>query len=297
VPSRLRRSTDRRSLGVWRLLRFAGAAALIATGAIHLDLYLTGYSTIPTIGWLFLLQVISAFVLAIVILIVPLRLASVAGAGLLLSTLVGYLISLHVSLFGFREVRTTAGIVAAVIEIVGFTALAGFAVRPERSGGSPAFGQRTTAKQRVWFLIGRWAAGVIAVGAAVSFVALLPNAAATATGSGGSSVIIKVAHIHGTSVLTNKHGYTLYWFAPDSATSSHCYSTCAAYWPPVIGTASPSTAVPGAFGALKRTSGAEQVTYNGHPLYTYVGDSAPGQATGNRIRLNGGWWYEMKASG
>jgi predicted lipoprotein with Yx(FWY)xxD motif len=48
---------------------------------------------------------------------------------------------------------------------------------------------------------------------------------------------------------------------------------------------------------LKRTSGAEQVTYDGHPLYTYVGDSAPGQATGNRVRLNGGWWYEMKASG
>jgi predicted lipoprotein with Yx(FWY)xxD motif len=146
-------------------------------------------------------------------------------------------------------------------------------------------------------LIGRWVTGAIAVGAAISLTALLPNAAATATGSGGSSVIIKVAHIHGTSVLTNKHGYTLYWFAPDSATSSHCYSTCAAYWPPVIGTASPSTAVPGAFGTLKRTSGAEQVTYNGHPLYTYVGDSAPGQATGNRIRLNGGWWYEMKASG
>jgi predicted lipoprotein with Yx(FWY)xxD motif len=294
VPSRLRRSTDRRSLGVWRLLRFAGAAALIATGAIHLDLYLTGYSTIPTIGWLFLLQVISAFVIAIATFVMPLRLASVAGAGLLLSTLVGYLISLHVSLFGFREVRTTAGIVAAVIEIVGFTALAGFAVRPERRGGSPAFGQRTTAKRRVWFLIGRWAAGVIAVGAAVS---LLPNAAATVTSSGGSSVAIKVTHIHGISVLTNKRGYTLYWFAPDSATSSHCYSTCAAYWPPVIGTASPSSAIPGTFGTLKRTSGAEQVTYDGHPLYTYVGDSAPGQATGNRVRLNGGWWYEMKASG
>jgi len=137
VPSRHRRSTDRQSRGVWRLLRFAGAAALIATGAIHLDLYLTGYSTIPTIGWLFLLQVISAFVIAIATFVMPLRSASVAGAGLLLSTLVGYLISLHVSLFGFREVRTTAGIVAAVIAIVGFTSLAGFAVRPDRRGGSP----------------------------------------------------------------------------------------------------------------------------------------------------------------
>jgi len=278
-------------------MRFAGVAALIATAAIHLDLYLTGYSTIPTIGWLFLLQMISAFVLAIAALVMPLRLASAAGAGLLLSTLVGYLISLRVSLFGFREVRTTAGIVAAVIEIVGFTALAGFALRPERRGGSPALDQRSIANSRRRFLIGRWVAGVIAVQATISFIVLLPNAAATATSSGASSVAIKVTHIHGTSVLTNKHGYTLYWFAPDSATSSRCYSTCAAYWPPVVGTASPSSGIVGTFGTLKRTSGAEQVTYNGHPLYTYVGDSAPGQATGNRIRLNGGWWYEMKASG
>lgn len=297
MPSRPRNSVDRQSLGAWQLTRFAGAAALIATGAIHLDLYLTGYSTIPTVGWLFLLQVIGAFVLAVVALVMPLRLASAAGAGLLLSTLVGYFISLRVSLFGFREVRTTAGIVAAVIEIVGFTLLAGFAARPERRGAPPAFDQRPVAKQRSWFLIGRWVTGVIAVAAAVSLLALLPNGVPSATSSGGSSVAIKVAQIHGTSVLTNKHGDTLYWFAPDSATSSRCYSTCAAYWPPVIGTASPSSAIPGTFGTLKRTSGAEQVTYDGHPLYTYVGDSAPGQATGNRVRLNGGWWYEMKASG
>jgi predicted lipoprotein with Yx(FWY)xxD motif len=52
----------------------------------------------------------------------------------------------------------------------------------------------------------------------------------------------------------------------------------------------------GSFATLTRSNGSAQVTYNGHPLYTYVGDSAPGQANGNHIRLNGGWWYEMKAS-
>jgi predicted lipoprotein with Yx(FWY)xxD motif len=47
---------------------------------------------------------------------------------------------------------------------------------------------------------------------------------------------------------------------------------------------------------VKRSNGATQVTYNGHPLYTYVGDSAPGQASGNDVKLNGGFWYEMKVS-
>ena len=58
----------------------AGAALLIASGAIHLDLYLTGYNSIPTIGWLFLLQIIAAFALAVVIPVTGLRLAYAAGA-------------------------------------------------------------------------------------------------------------------------------------------------------------------------------------------------------------------------
>jgi predicted lipoprotein with Yx(FWY)xxD motif len=295
VQSNRRRSTDRHPFDAWQLLRFAGGAALIATGAIHLDLYLTGYRTIPTIGWLFLLQVIGAFTLAVVAIVVPLRLVTVAGAGLLLSTLVGYLISLRMSLFGFREVRTTAGIVAGVIEIIGFIALAGFAAR--RRGVSQSRSRRTIPNERMVFIVGRWLTGIIAALSTTSLIVLLPSTAATLTGAEGSSAVIKAGEVHGTSVLTNKHGYTLYWFAPDSSTTSHCYSTCAAYWPPLIGAPSPSAGLPGTFTTVKRTNGAEQVTYNGHPLYTYVGDSAPGQNTGNRIRLNGGWWYEMKVSG
>src|SRR5580700_5859585 len=85
------------------LLRVAGAGLLIATAAIHLDLYLTGYRTIPTIGWLFLLQVI---------------------AGFALSTLGGYLLTVQFGLFDYREVRTTAGIVAGIIEVLAFAILA-----------------------------------------------------------------------------------------------------------------------------------------------------------------------------
>src|SRR6516164_10924224 len=102
----------------------AGAALLVASGAIHLDLYLTGYRTIPTIGWLFLLQVIAAFALAAAILITGSWLAEAAGAGFALSTLGGYLLSLWVGLFGFTEVRTSAGIVAGIIDVAAFAMLA-----------------------------------------------------------------------------------------------------------------------------------------------------------------------------
>src|ERR1700752_1166166 len=104
------------------ILRIAGAGLLVATGAIHLDLYLTGYRTIPTIGWLFLLQVISAFGLGVIVLASANRLVSASGAGFAVATLGGYLLSLRIGLFGFREVRTSAGIVAGVIEIADFAA-------------------------------------------------------------------------------------------------------------------------------------------------------------------------------
>ena len=102
----------------------AGAALLVAAGAIHLDLYLTGYRSIPTIGPLFLLQVIAAFVLAAAILVTGNWLIAALGAGFAVSTLGGYLLSLWVGLFGFTEVRTTAGIVAGIIDVAAFATLA-----------------------------------------------------------------------------------------------------------------------------------------------------------------------------
>ena len=108
-------------------LRLAGGGLLIATAAIHLDLYLTGYRSIPTIGWLFLLQIIAAFALGAAVLVSGSWLAAAAGALFALATLGGYLLTLWIGLFGFTEVRTTAGIVAGVIEVAAFAALAGLA--------------------------------------------------------------------------------------------------------------------------------------------------------------------------
>ena len=90
-------------------LRLTGACLLVVTGAIHLDLYLTGYRSIPTIGWMFGLQVLSAFTPTIVVALRRSWLASAAGAAFAASTLGGYLLSVWIGLFGFKEVRRPRG--------------------------------------------------------------------------------------------------------------------------------------------------------------------------------------------
>jgi predicted lipoprotein with Yx(FWY)xxD motif len=98
-------------------------------------------------------------------------------------------------------------------------------------------------------------------------------------------------------VITNANGRTLYWFAPDNATRSTCYGSCAQYWPPVFGTPRAGPGVTGTLGTIRRSDGTTQATYDGHPLYTYIGDSAPGQNHGNNLTLNGGLWHEVLVSG
>jgi predicted lipoprotein with Yx(FWY)xxD motif len=115
--------------------------------------------------------------------------------------------------------------------------------------------------------------------------------AATATGTG-----LKTTTIGGTTVVTNAKGFTLYSFAPDTPAASKCYGSCAAYWPPVTGTAAAGPGLPGRVATIKRTDGPAQLTYNGHPLYTYIGDTAPGQARGNNLNLYGGLWHEVRVS-
>ena len=252
----------------------AGAALLIASGAIHLDLYLTGYKSIPTIGPLFLLQIIAAFVLAAAILVTRHWLAAAAGAGFAASTLGGYLLSLKVGLFGFTEVRTTAGIVAAIIDVAAFAALATAVVI------ALDLGRRA--------LQATAAAAVVGLALTGAFVAT-PKTQPVA--SGGQ--VLKATRIGAQNLLTNAQGFTLYWFVPDSPGKSVCYGSCAAYWPPVAGNASAGPGVTGTIATIKRTDGTTQATYDGHPLYTYIGDNAPGQDGGNDINLNGGLWHDV----
>jgi predicted lipoprotein with Yx(FWY)xxD motif len=287
------------------MLRVAGAGLLIATGAIHLDLYLTGYRTIPTIGWLFLLQVIAAFGLGLAVLatgrgpVLAGRLAAAAGAGFALATLGGYLLSVWTGLFGFREVRTTAGLTAGVIEVAAFAVLAALAVAPARPDASANAAAAIPARFPAQIPPGiAWAAAAAAGALAVAAAVLLGVAVAGASPAAPASASagLKTTVIGGTTVLTDARGFTLYSFAPDTPASSKCYGNCAAYWPPVTGTAAASPGLPGTIGTITRTGGARQLTYNGHPLYTYIGDSAPGQANGNNLNLNGGLWHEVPVS-
>lgn len=286
------------------ILRVVGSGLLFATAAIHLDLYVTGYRTIPTIGWLFLLQVIAAFALAVAVLIIPSRLvvasrlAAAAGAGFALATLGGYILSVWIGLFGFKEVRTSAGIAAGIVEVLAFVALAAFALVPDSAeaaadrtapttAGFPSRIPPNAAKMAGMTTAGLTVAALVLFGLVVARAAS-PAPAATST--------LKTRTIGGTTVLTNGSGLTLYSFAPDTPTTSKCYGTCAAYWPPAVGTATAGTAVPGTVRTIRRTDGSQQLTYNGHPLYTYAGDSAPGQANGNNVNLNGGLWLEVRVS-
>jgi predicted lipoprotein with Yx(FWY)xxD motif len=296
---RHRRMTARPSSGAYRLgLRLAGGGLLAATGAIHLDLYLTGYRTIPTIGWLFLLQVITAFALAAAVLATGSRLVAAAGAGFALATLAGYLLSVWVGLFGFKEIRTTAGIAAGVIEVTAFAALAALAAAPaaraQQDGQAVASGSLLARLQAGIPGAGRAVVG-ISVAALVVFGISVAAAGGPAPAAAGAT--LKTATIGGVRVLTNAGGFTLYWFAPDTPTRSTCYGTCAGYWPPATGTPTAGPGIPGRVGTIRRSDGTTQVTYNGHPLYAYVGDTAPGQAFGNNLNLNGGLWHEMTVSG
>jgi predicted lipoprotein with Yx(FWY)xxD motif len=119
--------------------------------------------------------------------------------------------------------------------------------------------------------------------------------ASSAPAAAGSSAL-KTAKIGGATVVTNAKGFTLYWFVPDTATTSKCNASCAAFWPPVMGPATAGAGVTGKLATIKRADGSVQATYNGHPLYTYVGDHAPGQATGNGLDVNGGVWHEVTVS-
>jgi predicted lipoprotein with Yx(FWY)xxD motif len=244
-----------------RQLRVAGAVLLAVSACIHLTLYLTGYRSIPTIGWLFLLQVMVGFVLVVGALATYSRLAATAGAAFALSTLGCYLLAVWTGLFGFREVRTRAGIAAGLIEVAAFAtlALAALTTGTVRQAARPGTRIRTGMHAAASIVIA--AVGAVSVLALVLFGVALASAGGAPAAAAGAWATLKTAKIGGVTVLTNATGLTLYWFAPDTPAASAC------------------------------------ATYDGHPLYTYIGDSGPRQARGNNLDLNGGLWYEVRVSG
>ena len=134
--------------------------------------------------------------------------------------------------------------------------------------------------------------------AALALGLLLASPAIGVGPADGKSITLKVADIHGVCGAHQRPGLHAVLVRARLAHASHCYvdvRRLLAARDSVRRHRVPASPAPSP--RVKRSNGATQVTYNGHPLYTYVGDSAPGQASGNRHRLNGGWWYEMKVVG
>jgi predicted lipoprotein with Yx(FWY)xxD motif len=138
------------------------------------------------------------------------------------------------------------------------------------------------------------------------WIAALTAAASLAVGLGGALAAqsggtkVSLASTSLGKVLVNSGGRTLYLFEKDKNGKSACSGMCATYWPPLITTGKP---VAGAgvkaslLGTTKRADGRMQVTYNHHPLYTFIEDTAKGQTKGQNLNKFGADWYALSASG
>jgi predicted lipoprotein with Yx(FWY)xxD motif len=101
-------------------------------------------------------------------------------------------------------------------------------------------------------------------------------------------------------VLVDSNGMTLYDFHKDKGTKSSCYGPCEEGWPPMLTEGEPTVgngASASKLGTTERKDGTMQVTYAGHPLYTFVEDKKPGEANGNDVSAFGAQWYALKGSG
>ena len=121
------------------------------------------------------------------------------------------------------------------------------------------------------------------------------------TSGGSGDGIVSAASVGGLgTILVDSAGRTLYDFHKDKGSTSACYGACAAAWPPLLTKGNPQAQGPAdrsMLGTTKRKDGTVQVTYNGRPLYTYLGDQNPGEANGNDIDQFGAEWYALQPNG
>jgi predicted lipoprotein with Yx(FWY)xxD motif len=162
----------------------------------------------------------------------------------------------------------------------------------------PGNERRATMGKRWLVPVSLAVAALIATGCGSSTTST-PNTSGTGSNAsaGTSASTLKTTKIGGATVLTDARGFTLYWFVPDTSTTSKCNGQCAQFWPPLKGPAAKGPGVTGTLGTIMRNDGSTQATWNGHPLYTYKGDTAPGQNKGNGLNISGGVWHEAKLAG
>jgi predicted lipoprotein with Yx(FWY)xxD motif len=136
--------------------------------------------------------------------------------------------------------------------------------------------------------------------AAASSLAVGLNGALAANHSPGRAAKVAVTSSGLGRVLVDRRGHTLYLFEKDKHGKSACTAQCASFWPPLITSGKP-LATAGAraslLGTTKRADGRLQVTYNHHPLYTFVKDTRKGQTNGEEVDAFGAEWYAVSATG
>jgi predicted lipoprotein with Yx(FWY)xxD motif len=116
----------------------------------------------------------------------------------------------------------------------------------------------------------------------------------------GQAATIGVANTRLGNVLVDSKGRTAYLFQLDTGTTSECSGSCAVQWPPVTDNGTPtvgSGADAALVGTTMRSDGSQQVTYNGHPLYEYIGDQKAGDTSGEGINAFGALWYAVDSTG
>jgi predicted lipoprotein with Yx(FWY)xxD motif len=102
------------------------------------------------------------------------------------------------------------------------------------------------------------------------------------------------------NILVNSQGRTLYMFQKDMGTRSECTGACTANWPPLRANGKPTVGSglkASSIGTTMRSDGKPQVTYNGHPLYLFIGDHKPGDTNGEGVNAFGASWFALSSAG
>jgi predicted lipoprotein with Yx(FWY)xxD motif len=139
---------------------------------------------------------------------------------------------------------------------------------------------------------------LMVVSAALVALTAIVVAVASATSAANARVNVRTTPLG--KILVTAQGHSLYLFAPDTRGKSTCYGSCATYWPPLLSSGKPTAGTgvkASSLGLTVRKDGKHQVTYNGHPLYTYVGDRAAGKTSGEGLNLSGGLWWVVSPAG
>jgi predicted lipoprotein with Yx(FWY)xxD motif len=152
----------------------------------------------------------------------------------------------------------------------------------------------------------------VRTGAAVLMAAAVLAGCGSSSGDGTTSTAgaqspavkangtLQVARTDVGKVLVDPRGRTLYAFAADTKGHSACTGSCATYWPPTPAGSLPGSrpaGVTATLGEITRPDGTTQLTVDGYPMYTYVGDAKPGQAKGQGLNESGGLWWVVSSAG